>query len=181
MPDDSYRASAEAYALGSLDGDEKEAFRRHLQDCADCFEVVETHGRTVLSLGQGGPEALPSPGVRDRILDLAEAPRLPVDLASHPWELLAPGIKACKMREDVSRGLEAWLIWAGPGARHGLHRHRGDENILVLQGKLKDHRGVYGRGDVCRSRGGSVHAEEALPGDDCICYVVSYGGFDSLE
>jgi anti-sigma factor ChrR (cupin superfamily) len=181
MTDDSYRASAEAYALGSLDGDEKDAFCRHLRECGECLEAVEAHTGTVGSLGQGSHDLPPTPSVRERILDLAEAPRLPLDMKSHPWEILAPGIKACKMREDLSRGLEAWLIWAVPGARHGLHRHRGDENILVLQGTLKDHRGIYGPGDVCRSRPGSVHAEEALPGEDCICYVVSYGGFDRLE
>jgi putative transcriptional regulator len=79
------------------------------------------------------------------------------------------------MKEDPARGMRACLVWAMPGALHPRHRHVGDENILVLRGAIRDDRGDYGPGEVCRSRAGSTHSEEALPGDDCVCYVVYYG------
>jgi anti-sigma factor ChrR (cupin superfamily) len=58
------------------------------------------------------------------------------------------------------------------------HRHLGEEIILVLQGALRDHRGTYTPGQVCGSARGSAHSEEALPGVDCFCYVVSYHGIE---
>jgi anti-sigma factor ChrR (cupin superfamily) len=45
-------------------------------------------------------------------------------------------------------------------------------------GGLRDDQGAYHAGQVCRSRTGSSHVEEALPGDDCFCYVVYYGGHE---
>ena len=62
----------------------------------------------------------------------------------------------------------------------GRHRHLGDEDILVLEGSLSDGRGAYGPGQICRSRTGSVHAEEAGP-DGCICFVAYYGGHEPIE
>jgi putative transcriptional regulator len=73
------------------------------------------------------------------------------------------------------------LVWGRPGTRTIAHRHLGDELILVLQGRLQDGRGTYGPGEICRSRTGSSHVEEVLPGEDCICYVVYYGGHEPLD
>ena len=51
----------------------------------------------------------------------------------------------------------------------------GDEEILVLQGGLRDERGQYGPGDIIRSETGSIHSERALPGEDCYCFVIYRG------
>jgi putative transcriptional regulator len=72
------------------------------------------------------------------------------------------------------------LVWARPGTRTIAHRHLGDEVILVLQGALRDEKGTYEAGQICRSRTGSSHVEEVLPGEDCICYVVYYGGHEAI-
>jgi hypothetical protein len=45
---------------------------------------------------------------------------------------------------------------------------------------LRDDRGSYRVGEICRSRTGSAHVEEVLPGEDCICYVVYYGGHEAI-
>jgi putative transcriptional regulator len=83
--------------------------------------------------------------------------------------------------EDPARGVRGCLIHAQPGARHPSHRHKGAENILVLKGALRDERGTYGPGEICRSAPGSVHSEEVVPGEDCLCYVVYYGDLEMLE
>lgn len=126
------------------------------------------------------PRSEVSAALRQQVLDLSEAPRLPLDLGSLAWEEPAPGIRLHTVKEDPARGMRACLAWVKPGAVNARHRHGGDECILVLQGGLKDERGEYRPGQVCRSRAGSVHHEEALPGEDCVCYVVYYGPLEFL-
>ena len=99
---------------------------------------------------------------------------------AYSWEELAPGIRIHEMRSDPERNMRACLVWAKPPARTPPHRHLGDEVILVLQGSMRDDRGTYGPGQICRSRAGSSHTEEVVPGEDCFCYVVYYGGHELL-
>ena len=122
----------------------------------------------------------PAGALRAQVMDLARAPRAPIDPGQYRWLEIAPGIKLHVLEEDRSRSMRACLIWARPGARHPRHRHGGDENVLVLQGTFRDDRGTYGPGDICRSRAGSDHEEEAVGEEDCICYVVYYGDLEVL-
>jgi anti-sigma factor ChrR (cupin superfamily) len=165
---------AEAYALGALEADDRAAFAGHLPSCDACRQGVANHAAVLTRLAASTAIA-PDPSLRQQVLDLSEAPALPTDLAALAWEEPVPGLRMRMMREDAARGMRAYLVWAQPGARHPRHRHAGDENILVLRGGIRDDRGDYGPGEVCRSRAGSTHSEEALPGDDCVCYVVYYG------
>jgi anti-sigma factor ChrR (cupin superfamily) len=117
----------------------------------------------------------PRGGLRQELLDLVHAPRGPIDPAAHTWAELAPGIRLKEVYRDPARNVRGCLVWATPGSKTSRHRHLGDEVILVLQGGLRDERGTYHAGQVCRSRQGSVHTEEVVGGDDCFCYVVYYG------
>jgi putative transcriptional regulator len=136
---------------------------------------------TLLASLEGSLEAVaPSAALRAQVLDLARAPKGPIDPSLYRWLEIAPGVKVHVLEEDRERSMRACLIWAKPGARHPRHRHHGDENVLVLQGTFKDDRGTYGPGDVCRSRAGSDHAEEAVGGEDCVCYVVYYGALEHI-
>lgn len=123
---------------------------------------------------------LPDPALRERMLELALAPRLPLDLHSYEWSEVQPGVRLHAVREDPSRGILAVLVWGKPGARCPPHRHVGDEDCLILQGSFREPRGVFRAGQVCRSRAGSVHWVEILPGEDCICYIVHYGGLEEV-
>lgn len=123
----------------------------------------------------------PDPSLREHVLELARAPRGPVDLARYEWQDYAPGIRLRLMEDEPERSRRAVLVWARPGAAMAAHRHVGDEEILVLQGRLRDERGEYGPGDICRSRTGSVHHEEVVGEDDCVCYVVYHGGHEPVE
>jgi anti-sigma factor ChrR (cupin superfamily) len=173
-------ALAEAYALGALERGEAEAFEAHLAaGCPRCRADLETHHTMLARLGAGGCVEPPAE-LKVQLLDLARAPALPLDLGAFTWEEIAPGVRLHVMTEDPVRGVRGCLVWAAGGARHPTHRHHGAENILVLKGAIRDERGVYGPGQVCRSGPGSVHAEEALPGEDCVCYVVYYGELEVL-
>jgi putative transcriptional regulator len=123
--------------------------------------------------------ALPKALVKSQLLDLADAPALPIDPSRYEWSEVAPGVHVAIVREDAARGMRACLVSGKAGARHPRHRHGGDELILVLEGVLQDERGSYGPGAVCRSRKGDVHSEQAV--QDCLCYVVYYGELEMLE
>jgi predicted ChrR family anti-sigma factor len=128
-----------------------------------------------------GPPVAPDPGLREHVLELAHAPREPLDLGRYAWEEYGPGIKVHVVSEDPARNLRAVLVWGQPGARMPMHRHLGDEEILVLRGRLCDERAEYGPGDICRSRTGSIHHEEVVGSEDCVCYVVYHGGHEPVD
>jgi anti-sigma factor ChrR (cupin superfamily) len=165
---------AEAFALGALGAEDRSAFEAHLPSCESCRRGVAQH-EVVLGRLAASTAATPDSALRQQILDLADAPESGLDLSALAWDEPVPGVRMRMMKEDAARGMRAYLVWAQPGARHPRHRHGGAENILVLRGALRDDRGDYGPGEVCRSRPGSTHSEEALPGEDCVCYVVYYG------
>ena len=108
-------------------------------------------------------------------MDLIEAPRGPVDRSAFGWTEAGPGLKLHVVSEDAARGVKRCLVWGKPGASTVRHGHSGDEVILVIEGNLKDDRGAYGPGDICRSAPGDVHQEQVLGDDDCMCFVVYYG------
>jgi putative transcriptional regulator len=181
MTPDPYRDEAAAYAAGALEEAQRSAFEAHLASgCDGCAEELAGHERALLALSQALPGGPLDPTLRDQTLELAEAPRLPLDLTAYAWDEVAPGVRVHVMKDDPDRSVRACLVWADPGAIHPAHRHLGDEVILVLQGAIKDERGVYGPGQVCRSRTGSVHSEQAMPGDECICYVVYHGDLEPV-
>ena len=124
------------------------------------------------------PESALDPRLRQELLDLAEAPSLPVDLARYEWFDAVPGIRLAVVTEDAERGVRGCLALGRAGARNPRHRHKGVENIYVLYGRLRDERGSYGPGELCRSAAGSIHSEEVLEG--CLCYVVYYGELEPL-
>jgi len=163
-----------AYILGALEARDRHRFLDHLSQCQAC--AAGANGRAVFldSLPQSLSPIAPDPRLKPTVLDLCEAPRLPIDRAAIDWKDVVPGIRIHSLEEDAVRGMTSCLVWAEPKARHPYHEHLGDETILVLEGVIRDERGVYGPGQICRSRSGSRHTEEALV--ECLCYVVYYGG-----
>ncbi len=179
MPDP-FRNDVAAYAAGALDPAERTALEQHLASgCVDCRGELAAHHRSLLGVAESLVDPT-DPALRQQVLDLAGAPTWPVDLGSYSWDEVVAGVRIHVLREDADRGLRACLVWADPGAVHPPHRHLGDEVILVLQGGLGDERGEYGPGEICRSRVGSVHSERALPGEDCVCYVLYYGALEPV-
>jgi putative transcriptional regulator len=175
---DAYRALVEAHSLGLLEGEERLGFEQHLGGCAGCQEAVSASASALARLTHSVAAPPPDGLLRQQTLDLADSPPLPIDPSAYDWLEVAPGIRIHLVKEDPVRKMRGCLVWAGPGVSHARHRHGGDEVILVLQGRLRDDRGDYGPGEICRSRTGSVHAEEVLPGDECFCYVLYYGDLE---
>ncbi len=182
MSADSFAAAAAAYVLGTLEEADLRDFEAHLASgCGDCREAVSAFRPSVVALAQSAPGGPLAPEVRDLLLDLAQAPRLPLDLSAFAWEDVAPGVKRVIVRHDHDRGMTGTILWARPGSRYPAHRHQGHESFLVLQGHCRDDLASYRAGSVARKRPGTAHSVEFLPGEDCIGYVVCYGGHDPVE
>ncbi len=177
---DEFRPLAEPYALGVLEPEDRVSFERHHEGCPPCRQAAQDAAQALVGVASELAPVPPRNVLRSQLLDLAEAPRWPFDLGAIAWQELAPGIRLHTLREEPERGVRKCLVWASPGARNATHRHGGDECILVLKGTLRDERGEYRAGELCRSREGFVHSEEVPPGEDCVCYVVYYGPLEFL-
>lgn len=144
-----------------------------VDDDQDAAEAVERLNEAVAR--SEGPRPAASPLTRAQTLDLLDAPREPVDVARYTWDERIPGVKFHLVSEDPARGVRKFLVWAKAGATSPRHDHTGDELILVLDGALRDHTGVYGPGQICHTRKGEIHREEVPIDADCVCFVVYYG------
>jgi len=86
---------AAAYVLGALEGQELEAFRTHLEQCAVCRDEVDAFGGVVNVLPIAAPQQRASRGLRRRVMrEVRKEPRR----AAHPgrfgWSLSALGGRA---------------------------------------------------------------------------------------
>ncbi len=178
---DRFLPLAEGYALGTLEAGDRVVFEGHMQGCAECRLAADAASHALVGVASSLPASPLADTVREQLLDLAEAPRWPFDLSALAWEEAGPGVRIHTLKEEPERGVRKCLVWAQPGARNPSHRHGGDECILVLKGVLRDERGDYRAGELCRSREGSIHSEQVVPGEDCVCYVVYYGPLEFLS
>jgi hypothetical protein len=65
---DDVRDSLDAYALGALDSDEREAIEVHLASCPECRNLLTRALHTVEALALAVPSVEPSQGARERLL-----------------------------------------------------------------------------------------------------------------
>ena len=73
---------AAAYALGALTPAERAEFEVHLANCAQCAADVRSFAPVVGHLPHTGPEAVPSPAVRDRLIAAIRKSASPADTPS---------------------------------------------------------------------------------------------------
>jgi anti-sigma-K factor RskA len=72
QPEDS-----DLYALGALDGEEKQALEAHVRLCAECAREVEAARQRVALLGLAAPAASPAARVKEELLRRVRAERVP--------------------------------------------------------------------------------------------------------
>jgi anti-sigma-K factor RskA len=77
------------YALGALDGEEKQAFEAHLRVCPACAQALEASRQRAALLGLAAPPVAPSPSVRESLLRRARADRPATS---------APAVRAASLR-----------------------------------------------------------------------------------
>lgn len=85
------------YALGALDGEEKQAFEAHVRTCSACALELKAAEQRVALLGLAAPAVAPPPSVKESLMRRARAERAPQ--VERRWE--AP-------KTERSRGF-GWL------------------------------------------------------------------------
>jgi putative transcriptional regulator len=114
---------------------------------------------------QGGPE-----GRSNRTLPTSLQKFIGREFEELQWRAAGGGIKQSIITTDGTE--EASLVIWRAGHRTPTHGHFGLEAMLVLKGGFSDDIGEYRRGDVSVADESTEHKPIALPGEDCLVYVV---------
>ena len=103
-----------------------------------------------------------------------------MDLSRIPFESTRyPGIWIHFYHRDEATRNAAVMIKMEPGCGYPRHRHKGSEELLVLQGGFRDEHGEYREGEYVRYEDGSSHHPVALDdGPDCVFFAVTAEGID---
>ena len=94
------------------------------------------------------------------------------------WRFTAlPGIRLFDVRGGpATAGADVRLVSLAPGFRFPVHRHKGHEKLLVLEGSYTDSSGtVYRSGDLHEMAEGTEHGFVVDEKEPCIAAVVEHG------
>jgi putative transcriptional regulator len=86
---------------------------------------------------------------------------------------VAPGVWLAPIAlEGAAKGAKTYLMYVKAGMAMPAHTHRGLEINVMLQGRYRDHKGTYIRGDFAVCDDSDDHHMPAMEGDvDCLCLV----------
>jgi len=107
-----------------------------------------------------------------------------LDLSRIPWSATRHrGIHLHVLRRDEESGDATVLIRMEPGCSYPAHRHRGVEEVFILQGGYRDARGLHRAGDYVLNDAGSAHAPTALEDsdEDCVMLAFAHGGVEIIR
>jgi anti-sigma factor ChrR (cupin superfamily) len=162
---------ASLYALGALDGSERDAFEKHLADgCPSCEAEVASFREVAGDMAEVCL-TVPPPDLRQRVLKaVRRSPQVPGVVLNFaglllsrsdemPWEDFAPGIFQRRLFRDATRQYATTLIRMEPGARYPSHRHEDVEELFILSGDLRVAGVIMHSGDYCRAEPGSRHPD----------------------
>ncbi|MCA1591149.1 MAG: cupin domain-containing protein [Acidobacteria bacterium] len=93
------------------------------------------------------------------------------------------GIHLHVLRHDETNGDATVLVRMEPGCAYPAHRHRGIEEVFILQGGYRDATGVHRAGDYVLNEASSTHHPVALEDkqEDCIMLAVAHGGIELAQ
>jgi anti-sigma factor ChrR (cupin superfamily) len=107
-----------------------------------------------------------------------------VDLDAIPWRATKhPGVRIHFYATDRASGRTLALIAMALGCGYPPHRHRGAEEVFVVQGGYRDERGEYLAGQCVRYEDGSAHGPVAIDGagaETCVLLALSHEGIALL-
>jgi anti-sigma factor ChrR (cupin superfamily) len=107
-----------------------------------------------------------------------------LDFSKIPWRATRhEGIHLHVLRRDEETGDATVLIRMEPGSSYPAHRHRGVEEVFILQGGYRDSAGTHRAGEYVLNAADSAHHPTALevPAEDCVMIAFARGGIEILE
>lgn len=106
-----------------------------------------------------------------------------LDLDRVAWQSTRhPGIWISFLESNRDTGYTVALIRMEPGSSYPAHRHRGSEELFVLEGAYEDERGRHGEGRFVRYEDGSTHHPRCpAGGTGCAFLAIAREGIDLLR
>ncbi len=81
---------------------------------------------------------------------------------------------------DRAKGHAAVMIKMEPGCSYPRHKHKGAEELLILQGGYRDEGGEHRAGEFVRYEDGTSHHPVALEGEACVFFEIAQEGIELL-
>lgn len=109
-----------------------------------------------------------------------------MDLAAIPWRSTRhPGVSVHFYAAQKASGRVLALIRMAPGCGYPPHRHRGEEQVLVLvlRGGYRDELGDHRAGAFVSYGDGTQHGPVAIDGPDaepCVLLALAHEGVELL-
>ena len=102
------------------------------------------------------------------------------DLSTIEWRATGhEGIFLSVLRRDERTGDATVFIKMEQGRGYPAHRHKGPEEVLVLQCGYRDRWGEHRAGDYLVNEPDSTHHPVALEGPDpCVLLAIAHGGIE---
>jgi anti-sigma factor ChrR (cupin superfamily) len=116
----------------------------------------------------------------ETVQQFARSPLLTVRKEEGEWLELSQGIFVKPLFQNQDQGTSTYMVKMVPGARFELHRHRGVEECMMIEGDFHVDGKVLGPGDYHCAPPGSVHERPYTVGGN-LFLVVSSALYESLE
>ena len=106
-----------------------------------------------------------------------------IELDRIPWQRTRyPGISIHFFTSDRSTDYAAVLIRMEPGSEYPAHRHRGSEELLILEGAYEDEIGIHRQGEFVRYPDGSSHHPRCpQDGERCTFFAITREGIEFFD
>jgi putative transcriptional regulator len=179
------------YALGTLAVAERDDVDRHVHGCPTCAAELRATNETWASVALAIKPASPPSSLRARVLESiaggASNGRFAQFVDQVKKMIDASRETVCKLLDSIDE-LTSWeagpsessklmhlpagpalaghlvgFVRVEPGTEFPLHKHLGEETVLILQGALEDSDGsISRRGDVVHKEAGTEHSFRAI-------------------
>lgn len=191
-PKDEILDQAALYALGALEGEERQAFEKRVAEGGEVFRAVEDFQEVAELLSTVAKPIKPRADLRGKLLERAKSeaalstskkattsqpskalsPGLTfISAGSDGWREVSPGIKLKPLFFDQAQGRMTALARMDAGCNHPIHRHDKPEELYVLEGTCYCGGRVLYPGDYHRAEADTIH-EETSTIDGCLMLVI---------
>lgn len=190
-PSDEVLEQAALYALGVLEGQEKETFEKLVAEgCATCQALKDFQSVAGL-LGTSVTPVAPPSSVRATLLERIASERKPnqqvttsepveqledkgltfVRSTNDLWKEILPGILLKPLSFDKNQGRMTALARMAPNSRYAPHKHTAPEEFYVLEGTCFIGGQLLHPGDYHRAEVGTVHHETSTE-EGCLMLII---------
>lgn len=199
-PSEEILEQAALYALGALEGTDRESFEKIVAEgCATCQAVKDFQDIAGL-LGFSVAPMAPPASLRATLLQRIASEQKPegqqstgeIDVSSEGegftivrstddlWRDVEPGIRVKPLSFDKVNGRMTVLAHMAPHSRYTAHRHTSPEEFYILEGTLCCGGHVLYPGDYHRAETGTVH-HETLTEEGCLMLMIFSPNNELLE